>query len=49
MDILIDILNIMDEHELTLTSLHSIRIDGVYNGFWRLECNLYIQIERVEY
>ena len=32
-DILIDILNIMSDHELMLTLLHNIRIGGVYNAY----------------
>ena len=48
----------MNDHQLTLTSLHNIRIGGVYSaygtffgllGFGRLQCNVCIQIEHVEY
>ena len=53
-----DVLNIIIEHELTLTLLHNIRIGGVYNGygtfFWllrfgRLECSVHIQTGHVKY
>ena len=30
--ILIDMLTVMSDHELTLTPLHNIRIGGVYNA-----------------
>ena len=33
MDILIEDLNIMGDYKLTLTSLHNIRIGGVYNAY----------------